>query len=126
MPSRPKTPCRHPGCPALVDDRYCEAHAPQHMWGGRDKRSAHRRGYGVQHRRMRALVLLEEPLCRECLKVGGVSASVIADHIKPKAEGGSDDRSNYQGLCQGCSDVKTAREGKRGQGWPGAAAAREG
>jgi len=30
-------------------------------------------------------------------------ASTIADHIRPKAEGGTDERDNYQGLCSACS-----------------------
>lgn len=76
------------------------------------------RGYGWRHQKMRALVLREEPLCRSCLKrVPSIyTPSVIADHIKPKAEGGTDDRDNYQGLCQPCSDAKTADEAARARG----------
>jgi 5-methylcytosine-specific restriction enzyme A len=46
--------------------------------------------------------------------------TAIADHIKPKAEGGTDDRENYQGLCKPCHDVKSAAEGARARrhsGW---------
>lgn len=64
---------------------------------------------------MRAIVLVEEPLCRECIKHSRVSASVIADHIKPKAEGGGDERSNYQGLCKPCDTTKTKAEAARGR-----------
>ena len=45
MPSRPKTPCRHPGCAALVPygTKYCEVHKPMHP---EEVRSAESRGYG--------------------------------------------------------------------------------
>jgi 5-methylcytosine-specific restriction protein A len=57
--------------------------------------------------------MAEEPLCRECSKAGRVAASTVADHIVPKAEGGTDDRDNYQGLCKPCSTAKTAAESGR-------------
>lgn len=77
------------------------------------RRSRHERGYGLDHERMRAQVLVEEPLCRECLKHDRVSPTQVADHIVPKAEGGSDDRNNYQGLCRPCDARKTACEAAR-------------
>jgi len=86
---------------------------PKSNWSRRKSRQA--RGYGRAHERMRALVLHEEPLCRACLAMDPprTSASRIADHITPKAEGGSDQRENYQGLCEPCSKAKTARESAR-------------
>ena len=71
------------------------------------------RGYGREHERMRAIVLYEEPLCRPCLAEGRTTASVIADHIIPKAEGGTDERENYQGICRPCDSAKTAKEAAR-------------
>ena len=64
---------------------------------------------------MRRIVLAEEPLCRMCLAMEPprYTPSTIADHIKPKAEGGTDDRENYQGACDPCSKAKTARESAR-------------
>lgn len=79
-------------------------------WTKRENR--HARGYGRAHELMRELVLGEEPLCRAC-KVKApplYRAAVVADHIVPKAEGGSDERENYQGLCDPCHRAKTARE----------------
>lgn len=32
------------------------------------------------------------------------------DHIQPHSRGGSDDRSNLQGLCHDCHDKKSARD----------------
>jgi hypothetical protein len=41
------------------------------------------RGYDVVWRRIRAMVLADEPLCRECLKKGLVEAAREVDHIIP-------------------------------------------
>lgn len=62
---------------------------------------------------MRAQVLRDEPLCRPCSKRGRVTQATIADHVIPKAEGGTDDRDNYQPICAPCHVVKTAAESKR-------------
>ena len=45
MPYRPKVPCRHPGCPELVESGklYCAKHLPLHP---EVTRSAGKRGYG--------------------------------------------------------------------------------
>lgn len=80
------------------------------------KTSRQSRGYGRAHELMRERVLREEPLCRACQAAGRVSATTIADHIVPKTDGGTDERSNYQGLCRPCHDAKTAEEAARAQG----------
>jgi 5-methylcytosine-specific restriction protein A len=70
-------------------------------------------------RKLRALVLAEQPFCQLCEAAGVVtyaSRSVVVDHIKPLSEGGSNDRDNLQGLCQYHSDLKTAQEAARAQG----------
>lgn len=98
MPWAPKRSCGHPGCPALSDGPYCPAHKPR-PWQGAGKG----RG-GRPWRRIREQVLAEEPFCRLC---GAPSEEV--DHIRPKANGGSDARENLQGLCRSCHRRKTAR-----------------
>ncbi len=82
-------------------------------WSKRESRQA--RGYGRDHELMRKRVLTEEPLCRLCLEADPprVTPTTIADHIVPKAEGGTDDRDNYQGACGPCHIAKTARESAR-------------
>lgn len=97
MPSRP---------PSLIPRK-----AKLSNWTKRASRQS--RGYGADHDRMRARVLIEEPLCRLCMERGVVTATAIADHIVPKAEGGGNERSNYQGLCSACHVAKTAREAAR-------------
>lgn len=78
-------------------------------------KSRHDRGYGSDHVRMRKIVLEEEPFCRLCREQGIVSLTKVADHIIPKAEGGGNERSNYQGLCEACSKAKTAAESRAGR-----------
>lgn len=64
---------------------------------------------------MRAKLFSRNPLCAECMRQGKVTVATQRDHIIPLEEGGSDDESNEQGLCQECHDVKSKLEAKRGQ-----------
>lgn len=59
---------------------------------------------------MRARLAREEPGCRVC---GDSSRPWVAEHLVPKAEGGTDDRSNYARVCVDCAARKTALEGAR-------------
>ena len=72
--------------------------------------SRQERGYGADHDRMRALLLREVLFCEECARNGLVRLGRIADHKKPKAQGGTNDRANYQLLCDPCSEAKTIAE----------------
>lgn len=88
--------------------------------------SRHERGYGTEHEKMRALLLREVVTCEECTRNGIETPGTIADHIKPLAQGGTGDRSNYQLLCRACSDAKTLADkgqeprmrGADSSGWP--------
>lgn len=60
---------------------------------------------------LRALVLLEEPLCKVCLSQDRTTASTDVDHIV-RHEGKFErffDRNNLQGLCHACHSRKTQR-----------------
>lgn len=65
---------------------------------------------GRAGQKARAQVIAEEPLCRICLTKGRTRKTEIVDHIIPLAWGGSDDRSNKQGLCKPCHDEKSIAE----------------
>lgn len=97
MPSKPPNLGSRPRAPRLSSN-----------WSKRASRQE--RGYGRTHDLMRKRVLFEEPLCRPCLKAGIYRQATIADHIKPKSQGGGDERENYQGICSPCHVLKTARE----------------
>lgn len=111
MPSRPNTPCRHPGCAALVPygKKYCEKHRNLHP---EDKRSAGSRGYGAAWNKARKCYLETHPLCVECLKQGRYIKATDIDHIKPH-RGDSVlfwDQNNWQSLCYRHHSIKTRNE----------------
>ena len=63
-------------------------------------------------RRLRALVLSEEPFCRYCSQQGYTTPSVVVDHIQRRRD--RPDlalvRDNLQGLCKYHHDAVKARE----------------
>ena len=114
MPVRPNTPCRHPGCPALVPvgTKYCENHKKLHP---EDIRSASRRGYNNAWRRASKQFLLSHPLCEECRKDERYTKATVVDHVIPH-RGDQKlfwDRGNWRALCKRCHDRKTGREDSR-------------
>jgi len=70
------------------------------------------RGRALQ--RLRARLFARHPWCQLCPKRGTHNRATIRDHIIPLGEGGRDDESNTQALCQACSDLKTRDESARG------------
>lgn len=66
-----------------------------------------------ERERTRELVLGERPLCALCAAAGRVAAAVEVDHVVPLHLGGSNARSNLQGLCVPCHERKTAAEAAR-------------
>ena len=69
------------------------------------------RGYNRRWRKLRLLVLQEEPLCRLCREIGRTRLAQVVDHIVAKRDGGTDERDNLQPLCARCHDsVKAAEE----------------
>ena len=114
MPTKPKVPCCHPGCPALVPSgaKYCDVHRPMHPEA---VRSASARGYGKAWQRESRRFLQSNPLCAECMRQGRFVKATIVDHITPH-RGDTNlfwDRSNWQPLCKPCHDRKTLTEDVR-------------
>lgn len=62
---------------------------------------------------MRAALFQRQPLCVECERHGVVTIATQRDHIKPLAEGGADDESNEQALCDDCHEAKSLAEALR-------------
>ena len=104
MPRTPKRSCRHPGCPNLSEDIYCEQHRGLYA-----RESAAQRGYGAQWQRTRASFLKKNPLCAQCLREQRLTPATVVDHIVPHR--GDDmlfwDQANWQPLCKSCHDKKT-------------------
>ncbi|HEX2826059.1 MAG TPA: HNH endonuclease signature motif containing protein [Burkholderiales bacterium] len=95
--------------------------------------SRHERGYGSEWDRLRAIVLeRDDHLCRcpACRPPGGkvrLRAATEVDHIKPKAEGGTDELENLRAVNEDCHRALTiAQQGKKRRksrgvsvdGWP--------
>ena len=111
MPTKPKVPCKHPGCAALVPSgqKYCERHRALHP---EEVRSASDRGYGAAWQKARKQFLHTHPLCVECQKEGRYVKATVVDHIVPH-RGDQKlfwDRNNWQALCKRCHDRKTMTE----------------
>lgn len=113
MPSAIPRACRKRGCSGTTTDRsgYCEAHRNEGWQQHQRGLSRHQRGYGSKWVRLRPLVLSRDKhLCQECLRNGRHTPAATVDHIRAKANGGTDDLSNLESLCTACHKAKTARE----------------
>lgn len=111
MPSRPKVPCKHPGCPVLVPygQSYCETHKRLHPEA---TRSAGSRGYGSRWQRESKAFLRKHPLCVACQKNGKYTKATVVDHVRPHRGDAVLfwDKQNWQPLCKSCHDKKTRAE----------------
>lgn len=112
MAKLPLKPCRHPGCPVLTRDGWCDKHRPA---------KAPRRVSAAWHSwytlpvwtdRLRPDQLLAEPFCRECAKRGERVRATVVDHVKPHRGDWAlfTDKNNLQSLCKRCHDRKTMTE----------------
>ncbi|MDU4356990.1 MAG: HNH endonuclease signature motif containing protein [Phytobacter diazotrophicus] len=113
MPALIPRACRKRGCPDTTTDRsgYCDKHRNEGWEQHQQGRSRHQRGYGSKWEIRRARILSRDNhLCQSCLKEGRAVPAVTVDHIKPKAQGGTDDDANLQSLCWPCHRRKTATE----------------
>ena len=114
MPSKPKVPCRHPGCSKLVDAKakYCEKHKALHL--NDEVHPASPRDYNSAWRKARKAYLRAHPLCVRCMAVGKYTKATVVDHIIPH-RGDKQlfwNQSNWQSLCKPCHDRKTWTEDK--------------
>ena len=116
MPLSAPTPCRHPGCGAvLTKPGYCDTHRSiVHRDYGRARRSFDAElGFyqSAQWRAVRAAFLRQHPLCCACEQRGRVVPAVVADHVVPIKQGGARfDPRNLQSLCVSDHNAKSAKE----------------
>lgn len=114
MPTRPKKPCAHPGCPELVDpaEKYCDEHKALHLV---EIRSASSRGYSRRWQKISRQYLAAHPLCVKCLERGIYTKATVVDHIRPHRGDTALfwDPGNWQPLCKPCHDRKTGNEDTR-------------
>ncbi|WP_442861897.1 HNH endonuclease [Burkholderia sp. WTPI3] len=116
MPRGAPTPCRFPGCAAvLTTPGFCATHRG---WTHRDYGRA-RRAFDAElgfykslaWQQCRAAYLRSHPLCLQCSSRGLTVAARVVDHIVPIKDGGARlDWVNLQSLCTSCHNRKTATE----------------
>ena len=115
MPYKPPKPCSYPGCPNLTHDRYCEKHQREvnrnYDRYHRDPESPGR--YSGEWRQIRKMQLHRQPLCEMCLREGRYTAASLVHHIRPLAEGGSNEADNLLSLCSPCHSRLHAERGDR-------------
>ena len=115
MPRKPLKPCAHPGCPKLVDGRFCPAHDKQDMREyNRYRRDPEtRKRYGGAWRKIRARYIAKHPLCEWCETAGRITPAREIHHILPLSEGGTHVEENLMALCTACHSGITLAENNR-------------
>jgi 5-methylcytosine-specific restriction protein A len=114
MPRRAPTPCCYPGCGKLTDGRYCAEHTRKanHDYNQYVREPDSNKRYGAEWRRIRSAYISINPLCEDCKTNGRYVPAEEVHHIKPIAEGGSNDWQNLRSLCKSCHSRISS-----GNGW---------
>lgn len=80
---------------------------------------------GRTNQRTRERYFRLNPLCAMCKAAGRTAAATVLDHKVALVNGGTNDLSNRQGLCEPCHKLKTAQDlGQKAKqafgpdGWP--------
>ena len=116
MPRRAPTPCRHPGCAALLEGPgHCDRHRPAVHRNYAERRHRFDAEVGFYQsaawRACRAAFLQAHPLCCRCDAHGLLVVATVVDHVVPIKDGGARfDWNNLQSLCVSCHNRKTAGE----------------
>lgn len=113
MPNKPKRPCRYRGCPNLTDSPrgYCEQHAKLESknYDKYIRSPESKKRYGYRWRKLRERFLHKNPLCEICKQQGRYTIATEVHHIKPLAEGGTNDTENLMALCKPCHSAITIK-----------------
>jgi 5-methylcytosine-specific restriction protein A len=71
--------------------------------------SAYARGYDKRWAKIRQRILVRDLYtCQSCGEMLGGKGELHVDHIRPRADGGTDEEWNLQTLCFRCHSRKTA------------------
>ena len=118
MPSKALRFCKHPGCPTLTRNTYCEAHQAdaKEIERAQDERRGTSRERGYTHRWSKYskwfLSLPENQFCALHLDDGCAGVAQCVDHIQPPSGPGDAlfwDRANHQPACIHCNSAKGRR-----------------
>lgn len=113
MPSAPKRPCMHPGCPQLAP---CSVHKPHtkpgHTYADRKSEPGRALYSTARWKRLRLRFLGKHPLCTACEKRDVLTLAAVVDHVIPHR--GDErlfwDEGNWSALCASCHSTKTIGE----------------
>ncbi len=117
-PQRPLTVCGQPGCHELIPSGSggrCVKHKRARWRAYEAVRPERDRAFynSPEWRKVRAYVLAQEPLCRECKAAGRVTSATEVDHVRAVKDGGAPfDPDNLQPLCLSCDSRKTLEESR--------------
>ena len=97
--------------------RRCSEHEKEH-WKqineGREPSREQKRGdLGAEWRKVRERILNRDPICKIAMMCAGDVPSEEVDHIIPRAQGGTIDDDNLQGVCRKCHAWKTKQEWRK-------------
>ena len=107
--------CRVSSCHGIVRSGVCGYCGRSSQVRSQDRRPpAARRGYDSRWRKIRAVVLASESLCRQCIERGSIKSADLVDHIIPLRGGGTHGIANLQPLCRSCHAEKTASDNAAG------------
>ena len=102
--------CATSGCPAFTDAGYCSRCRQERQARQLERRgNSAQQGYGARWRRLRAIILARDPICRICNQ----APSTEVDHIEPKApdqDAADATEDELQGTCKPCHSTKTLNE----------------
>ena len=122
MPHKPKRPCSHSGCPALVEigTGFCPKHQKEeNQRYARTRPTSAQKGYGSKWQTYRKWYLGNHPYCINANNPDMPNCDVIAteiDHIIP-SKGPDDpnhwDPNNHRPMCKRCHSSKTAKKDGR-------------
>jgi 5-methylcytosine-specific restriction protein A len=90
----------------------CDRH-PRPAW--EKPKDQTKRITGRRLQAMRKALFQRQPLCEPCEARGLVTVATIRDHRIPLAEGGADDETNEQAICEPCHESKSLAEALRGR-----------
>lgn len=115
MPKYPARPCSHPGCPELINARFCDAHAEveERRYRTYQRDPKINRRYGRAWRTIRAAYVAEHPLCEDCQANDKLTPVAEVHHNVPLEHGGTHDHSNLRSLCKPCHSRQSAKDGDR-------------
>ena len=110
MPHKPKRPCRYSGCSNLTVDSsgYCNVHKPlvirqrNNFFNKFCRPYKNSERYGYQWRKLRNCFLASNPLCEMCKQEGKFTEATEVHHVKPLADGGTNNFENLMPLCKPC------------------------